>query len=109
MDDNIIITSHAFQRAKERLSLNQTAFARLAVSSYKNGLRHSEVKGKLRKYCDKIWNEHKIANNIRIYGENIFIFINKNLVTVYQLPTDLRKHAKYCKNKKNDKGIKAHK
>jgi hypothetical protein len=95
----INVTNHAFDRAKERLSLNANALTRLAEKAFTSGLKHSDMKGKLEKYITKLWFMHKSADNIRVYGENVFVFIGNTLITVYQLPNELRKYVKVCKDK----------
>lgn len=92
---DVKITEHAYERGKERLSLKHDSLDRLAETAYHTGLKHSETKGKLRKYIDKLWFTNQTANNIKIYGENIFIFSKNLLITVYQLPNDLRKYIKH--------------
>jgi hypothetical protein len=89
---NIIVTDHAFRRAKERLGLNSKAFSRMAMKSFIAGKKHKDCKGQLKKYIDKIWLEQRQANNIRIYGEVLYLFRNNYLITVYQLPNDLKKY-----------------
>ena len=91
----ILVSDHAYDRAKERLSLNKKAFLRLAESAFIKGVRHSDTKGSLNKHITKMWFKYRSANNVRIYGENIFLFKDNSLVTVYQLPNNLRKHVKY--------------
>jgi hypothetical protein len=93
----IVITDHAYDRAKERLSLNKSAIDRLALTAYEKGLKHSEAKSHLYKYVTKIWMSYKTANNVRIYGENIFLFHDNILITLYQVPFDLRKYIKFSK------------
>lgn len=93
----INVTDHCYERAKERLSLSKNTFLKLAQKAFDIGLKHGDTKGSLKKYLDKLWFEHKHADNVRIYGENIYIFQANNLITVYQLPNDLRKHIKYSK------------
>lgn len=88
--EEIVITEHAYDRAKERLSYNKNALERMANKAYFSGLKHEDTKGKLNKYLTKLWHLHKSANNIRIHGENVFIFINNTLITVYQLPNNLK-------------------
>jgi hypothetical protein len=95
---NIIqITDHAYDRAKERLSLSKDSFCRLATKAYVEGIKAKESKGRLKRYLDKLWFQYKTANNVVIYGENIFFFRENVLITVYQLPHVLRKFIKINK------------
>ena len=97
MGRDIRITDHAYQRGKERLSLGRNSLQRMAHKAFKEGTRHCETKGTLNRFLSKIYFQHGNVNNVRIYGENVFLFVDNILVTLYQLPVDLRKHAKSCK------------
>jgi len=88
------LTQHAIERCKERLNLNERSLSRLAQKALKTGKRHSECKGRLKKYLDKLWLEYKVCNNIRINGEILFLFKDDKLITLYQVPLDLRKWIK---------------
>ncbi len=93
--DEAIITDHAYLRAKERLSLNKKSLDRLADVAYNKGIKHSDIKGQLKKYIDKLYFEYKTANNIRIYGEFIFLFSKNTLITLYQVPNEFRRMLKH--------------
>lgn len=94
----IIITEHAYGRAKERLGWNTSALIKMAEKAYLEGIKHGDTKSSLKKYIDKLWFDYKKANNIRIYGENIFFFSGNILITIYQLPNNLKKHLVYIKH-----------
>lgn len=91
----IHITDHAYQRAKERLSWGKETIERMAKKAYFEGIRHKDTKGKLNKYITSLWSERKTANNIRIYGENIYLFSRNVLLTVYHLDAKMRKTLKH--------------
>lgn len=95
----IQITNHAYDMGKKRLSLNKKALARHAETAFSAGIEHSDVKGLLRKFIDKKYLSHKSANNIRIYGEVIYFFVSDKLVTLYQVPTPLKKYLKLSTDK----------
>ena len=97
----IKITAHAFERAKERLSLSSDSLKKMADKAYDQGIKHSDTKGALNKYLSSLFFRHKNANNIRIYGEFVYIFINNKLVTLYVIPSEYKKHIKIFKEKKN--------
>lgn len=88
----IIITEHAFERAKERLGLDRKAFEKLALKAYISGMKHAECKGQLNKFITKLFMQYKTANNTRIYGEVIYLFHGNTLITVYQIPVELKKY-----------------
>lgn len=88
------ITDHAYDRAKERLSLSRPAFERLATKAFQDG--QTRFCGKLQRYADKLLITTK-ANRIRIYGEVVYVCAGEVLLTVYQLPFELRAYAKLRK------------
>lgn len=92
----VIITKHAYDRAKERLKWKSKVLNKMAEKAFLEGIRHKDTKGSLMRYLTKLWFNYKHCNNVRIYGENIFLFCDNRLITIYQLPNDLRKHVKYC-------------
>lgn len=65
---------------------------RIAEKAYNNGTKHSLTKGRLNKYITSVWYKDKTANNIRIYGENIYLFCGDTLVTLYRVPNHLIKY-----------------
>jgi hypothetical protein len=96
-DDKIHITEHAYDRAKSRLKWSADSLKRAAEKAHQSGIMHSQTKSHLNKYITSLWFKYKKCNNIRIHGEVIFFFKNNILITVYQLPHNLKKQLKYCK------------
>lgn len=92
---SVIVTQHAYERAKERLNWKRSVVDKMAIIAYTEGVGHNKMKGTLSRYITKLWHTNKEANNIRIYGETIFFFSHNILITLYQLPTSLKKHKKY--------------
>lgn len=90
----IIITAHAYKRAKERLGLDHNATDRMAVKAFVAGLKHSDCKAKLKKYVDWLFLQYKKCGNIRIYGEAVWLFTEGTLVTILNLPNEYKKLAK---------------
>lgn len=91
------ITRHAYRRAKERCGLNKKALNHLLPIAIEKGLKQSEVSGRLSKWVTKIEN----GSNMRIYGEYLFICDDRNLITIYLIPNELKKSVKYMMEKKN--------
>lgn len=89
------ITKHAYKRAKKRLRWSKETLNKMAATSLEKGLSHSDCKGRLNRYVTRIWNKNKNANNIKIYGENIFIFRDLILITIYRVPNNIAKCIKY--------------
>ncbi len=88
---SIVVTKHAEQRAKKRLNWKRTVLQKMANRAYNNGISHSETTGALKRYISKLWHEKKSVNNTRIYGDNIYLFCGKTLVTLYRLDDYLLK------------------
>lgn len=88
---DVIITTHAYQRAKERLSFSSGTLDRIAPKAFFGGIRHKDTKGKVNRYITKLWNNNKAINNIRVYGEVIFLFNDNVLVTLYQIPNEFKR------------------
>lgn len=97
----IIITRHAYKRAKERLRWKKSVLRRMAQVAFEEGFTHAETKGQLRGFLDKVWLNYKVCNNIRIYGEHVYIFADNRLVTIYRVQTKLIKHVKLLKERTN--------
>ena len=94
-----IASEHAYKMAKERLSWNKKTLDKMIIRAFEDGIKHSDTNGQLNKYITKLWFKHKSANNIRIYGEDVYFFNNKKLITLYRLSNQLIKHIKKLKNK----------
>mgnify|MGYP003582901834 CR=1 FL=1 len=94
----VYVSDHACRRASERLNLNSKSFDRLAVKAFYEGIRHTETKGKLKRFIDGLHLRNRSVDNVRIYGENVFLFQGIFLVTVYRVPTELIKYLKYFKH-----------
>mgnify|MGYP000221093441 CR=1 FL=1 len=93
----IVITDHAYKRAKERLKWKKAALDRMAEKAYQDGLTHKDVKGRIKAYLNDVYQKNKRINNIRVHGENIFLFTGSKLLTIYRLPNDLSSSAQKCK------------
>jgi len=98
MTPEIIITQHAYERAKERLSLSPASLDRMAERAFTHGIKHADTKGRLHKYITHLWFDYRKADNIRLYGEFVYLFADVTLVTLFQLPRGLRKHAKLIRD-----------
>lgn len=94
----VIVTDHAYDRAKERLSIKKESLDRLAEKAFNEGLKQSDTTGRVHRYITKL---NEKANNIRIYGDNIFIFDDNRLLTVYQLRLDMKLIAVKQQQKRN--------
>lgn len=92
--NEITITKHAYSRAKERLNWKKVVLDKMSKRAYDSGVTHSQTGGALNRYITKLWAEYKTANNIRIYGEHIFLFCGHKLITLYRVPNKFKNHLK---------------
>ena len=98
------ITDHAKKRLVERIGINKRSTEKISEVAFREGLSHSDLTGILKKYIDKVYLKEKKANNIRIYGTNVYLFKNTTLITVLRLTSKLSKIAIKL-NKKRNSGV----
>jgi len=80
------VSNHARKRLKERCGLGKSSHDRVAEMAMRDGLHHKECTGRLKKYVDYLFLAYKKGNNIRLYGDNVYIFHNSTLITVMKIP-----------------------
>lgn len=97
------VTRHALERAKERSGLSKSAARNLATRALECGLTRSDVVGPLGYYLDGRLRSHGHGNNMRVYGENVFIFHNEVLITVFPLPASLKRAASKLMKRKRER------
>lgn len=109
--DLVMVTEHAYDRAKERLGYTKKATSRMSKKAFAEGLLLEEMSGNLYNYLEEKqtyrWNKEC---DYRIYGEAIYVFtIGQDdnfgdtyplLVTVLIVPKELRSQAKSQMKKK---------
>lgn len=83
------VTKHSEKRSKERCGLNKNSTSRMAEKAFKNGVCHSETSGNLRRWMDKLYLSHKVANNTKLYGDKAYLFKGNMLITIIQIPNNL--------------------
>lgn len=94
----IRITTHAIERANERLQWKEPVLEKMATKAFTEGVDVGSAKGHLKKYIQSQFKkEGGVANKIRIHGEIVFIFNDNLLITLFQIPNDLKKLAKISK------------
>lgn len=86
----VIVTKHAEKRLRERCGLRHKSMQRIAEKAFECGVKHCETKGNLKKWVTGLYYSNKKANNIRLYGDKAYIFCENVLVTVLQIPSNLR-------------------
>jgi hypothetical protein len=86
----IQLTKHALDRAKERLGVKESGLTKLAKRAMKRGISHKKSKGRVRKFFDGLHTNplySNSVNNVRIYGEYVYLFNGSKLVTLFEVPT----------------------
>lgn len=86
----IQVSKHAETRLHERCGINRKSAQRIAEKAFNEGIRHSQTKGNLKKWVTSLYFNNKCANNIRLYGDKAYIFSGEVLITVLQIPSNLR-------------------
>lgn len=85
------ITKHAKTRIVQRCGVNKKSVEAVADKALLSGLTHKDVSGSLARYLDKLYLSHGVANNMRIYGQKVFLFRGSRLITVVNLPARFHK------------------
>jgi hypothetical protein len=85
-----MVTQHAQVRIRKRAGIPRSGANRLARKAYLHGITHSQTRGKLRAYCDRLYFAQHTANNLRIYGHFIYLFCGEILMTMWELPKRLQ-------------------
>lgn len=86
----ITVTMHGKRRIHERCGVGSKAANRLAGIAFDKGINPSETVGQLNGYLNSLYLYNGQANNIRLYGDKIYIFCNDVLVTVFDTPRKYR-------------------
>lgn len=82
----ITVTQHARHRLRIRGGRKGTNADAAAKRAFAEGITHSETRGSLNRYLTHLYFQHQSANNIRIYGNLVYLFRSVTLVTVLPLP-----------------------
>ena len=81
------VREHAKDRIRERCGLPKKAIERNAAIALRDGVKHAECTGRLRKYVDYLFLSHKKGGKIRLYNNHVYIFtVKEDLITVIPLP-----------------------
>ena len=93
------LTKHGTMRMRQRIGITKKATQRIAERAFEKGLSRNDAKGAVRKWMDETYSTHETGNNMRIYGDKLFIFNNETLITVLQVPSELSKRANALQKK----------
>lgn len=95
-----VMTHHGSDRIQERVGLPKKATKRSAQLALEKGIRKEQTSGSLHRYLDWLFYYNQKANNLRIFNNHTYIFIDELLVTVIPLPTKYQKTVAKLKEKK---------
>lgn len=86
----VSVTSHAKRRLKERCGVPKNSAINMAERAFNKGISFENASTDLKKYISSVYIRHeKISDNIRIYGNMVYVFDNRTLITVYPIPGNL--------------------
>jgi hypothetical protein len=94
------IRVHAYERAKKRYGINKKSLERIICRIYYKGLKHTDIRGSFRKYIDNKRERNGDKHVVRIYGDFIFIFHARTLITLYHIPRKFKKMRDIFANEK---------
>ncbi len=66
----------------------------MADKALRLGLIHSDVSGSFSRYFTRLYMSQGKANNVRVYGEHVYLFCGETLVTIMDLPKKYREAAR---------------
>lgn len=98
----MIVTDHAEYRARKRVGIPKSAVKKLAAKAMSEGVTRYDTHGSLRRYLDALYHYNESANNIRIYAEKVWIFHDRTLITVLDLPQRYKNRANGICTKKGE-------
>lgn len=83
---DLAITQHATDRGRERMGLPSGAIERLAQRAWKKGLTLEETAGSLNRFLTHLYMTRMTANQMRVWNNQVWVFVGETLVTVFHLP-----------------------
>ena len=95
----MIITPHAYSRAKERCGLNKSAFNHMLEKALINNWSHADAKPQLHKYITALTMKHKFPFKVLLHDKYMILHTNEVAITVYQLPNTLLPLKNFIKDK----------
>lgn len=83
-DEDVLVTDHAIRRIRERNGWNKKTTLRMMQRIYDEGLRPEQTKGNTRRFLMNK-QEYNPKCEYVLYGEYIYVFINKICVTAFTI------------------------
>lgn len=85
----VYVTLHAAKRMKQRIGIPRRAATKQAQTAFDLGTTHKSATGKLKRWLEKLFHEYGTANQLRVYGRHVYVFVDYTLVTVLYLPHEM--------------------
>ena len=82
------LTAHACERAKERKIGTGESIYKNAQKAYERGKSPDDFGKEVRKYLNNVLKGSK-GNNVKVYGNFVYIFFNNILITTFPLSQKL--------------------
>ena len=95
----MVLTKHGTKRVRQRVGVSKRGVERAAEKAMTQGITHEQSTGKVHQYITRLYFQHNTANNIRIWCNYVYIFCDDRLVTVFNLPPELRKPVEKMRNR----------
>lgn len=83
------LTNHAKKRMKQRCGIGKKSSNKMAQKVLALGISHNQLTGQLCRWVDGLYLSKRTANNIKLYGNQAYIFHNDTLITVIPVPNSL--------------------
>lgn len=84
------VTEHAEKRLRKRLGLKRKAVERYVEEAVSGGVLAKDLKGRFKRFYDKVSIKYKCGNNTFSYCGWLFIVQEDRLITVYEVPKHLK-------------------
>jgi len=82
----ITVTRHGEKRMRKRCGINKHSVCRMAGIVYENGIRFCETRGRIHRYLEEVDNRNEEDNELIVHGNNLYIYRDNCLITVWPLP-----------------------
>ena len=89
LPDGLTITRHAYRRARERLGWSKQALDNMTPKVWKHGLPPDQAPGETRRWMLTKLSRSESGNRALLHGQFLFIFGEKQLITVYNPDSSL--------------------
>lgn len=97
---SVILTTHSKQRMKERCGFKKKSKQRMAERVFLDGITPEETNGNLKKWLEAVTRKNTDIDNLRLYGDKIYLFADRTLVTVFWIPKQFMSRVNQIAQKK---------